>query len=66
MILPSWSLNTVAGCLKRMLTARLYPGPHDIFVTCLRAPTRASIGARADQLKPMIAVRSLRARGAGW
>ena len=52
MILPSWSpTHPSQDALKRMMAARLYPGPHDIFATLLRAPTRASIGARADQLK---------------
>ena len=52
MILPSWSpTHPSQDALKRMMTARLYPGPHDIFATLLRASTRASIGARADQLK---------------
>ncbi len=52
MILPSWSpTHPSQDALKRMLTMRLYPGPHDIFATLLRAPTKASIGARAGQLK---------------
>ena len=52
MILPSWSpTHPSQDALKRMMATRLYPGPHDIFATLLRAPTRASIGARADQLK---------------
>lgn len=52
MILPSWSpTHPSQDALKRMMAARLYPGPHDIFATRLRAETRASIGARADQLK---------------
>jgi len=52
MILPAWSATHPSqDSLKRMLTARLYPGPHDVFVTALRAPTAASIGARVDQLK---------------
>jgi hypothetical protein len=34
-----------------MMASRLYPGPHDIFATLLRPPTKASIGSRADQLK---------------
>ena len=34
-----------------MMAARLYGGPHDIFVTKFRAETKASIGARADQVK---------------
>ncbi|MEO8032903.1 MAG: MBL fold metallo-hydrolase [Acidobacteriota bacterium] len=51
-ILPAWSpTHPSQDSLKRMLTMRLYPGPHDIFVTTLREPTKASIGARVDQLK---------------
>ena len=34
-----------------MMAARLYPGARDIFATLLRPETKASIGARADQLK---------------
>ena len=52
MILPSWSpTHPSQDALKRMMASRLYPGPHDIFATLIRPPTRASIGARADQLK---------------
>jgi beta-lactamase superfamily II metal-dependent hydrolase len=52
MILPSWSpTHPSQDALKRMMASRLYPGPHDIFATLLRPPTKASIGARADQLK---------------
>jgi beta-lactamase superfamily II metal-dependent hydrolase len=52
MLLPSWSpTHPSQDALKRMMASRLYPGPHDIFATLLRAPTRASIGARADQLR---------------
>ena len=52
MVLPSWSpTHPSQDALKRMMASRLYPGPHDIFATILRAPTKASIGARADQLK---------------
>jgi beta-lactamase superfamily II metal-dependent hydrolase len=51
-ILPSWSpTHPSQDALKRMMASRLYPAPHDIFSTLLRAPTKASIGARADQLK---------------
>jgi beta-lactamase superfamily II metal-dependent hydrolase len=51
-IIPAWSATHPSqDSLKRMLTMRLYPAPHDIFVTALRAPTAASIGARVDQLK---------------
>lgn len=52
MILPAWSpTHPSQDVLKRMLTARLYPGSHDVFVTTLREPTKASIGSRVDQLK---------------
>jgi hypothetical protein len=52
MILPSWSpTHPSQDALKRMMASRLHPGPHDIFATLLRPPTRASIGSRADQLK---------------
>jgi beta-lactamase superfamily II metal-dependent hydrolase len=52
MILPSWSpTHPSQDALKRMMATRLYAGPHDIFATLLRPPTKASIGARADQLK---------------
>ncbi|HET7436267.1 MAG TPA: MBL fold metallo-hydrolase [Thermoanaerobaculia bacterium] len=52
MILPSWSATHPSqDVLKRMMTARLYPGPHDIFCTVLREPTKLSIGSRAKQVK---------------
>jgi len=52
MILPAWSATHPSqDALKRMLTKRLYPGPHDVFVTTLREPAKASIGSRTDQLK---------------
>jgi hypothetical protein len=52
MILPAWSpTHPSQDSLKRMMTMRLYPGPHDIFVTTLREPTKASIGSRVQQLK---------------
>jgi beta-lactamase superfamily II metal-dependent hydrolase len=51
-ILPSWSpTHPSQDALKRMMASRLYPGPRDIFATLLRAPTRTSIGSRADGLK---------------
>ena len=51
MIVPAWSpTHPSQDVLKRMMAARLYPGPRDIFVTMLREPTKASIGARADQV----------------
>ncbi len=52
MILPAWSpTHPSQDALKRMLAARLYRGPHDVFVTTLREPTKASIGSRVSQLK---------------
>lgn len=52
MIVPAWSpTHPSQDVLKRMMTSRLYPGPHDIFVTTLREPTKASIGPRVSQLK---------------
>jgi beta-lactamase superfamily II metal-dependent hydrolase len=52
MILPSWSATHPSqDALKRMMAVRLYPGPHDIFATLLRASAKASIGSRADQIK---------------
>jgi beta-lactamase superfamily II metal-dependent hydrolase len=52
MIVPAWSpTHPSQDVLKRMMAARLYGGPHDIFVTTFRAETKASIGARADQVK---------------
>ena len=51
LILPSWSTTHPSqDALKRMMTARLYPGPRDIFATTMHPETKASIGARADQL----------------
>jgi hypothetical protein len=51
-IVPAWSATHPSqDSLKRMMAARLYPGPHDIFITTLREPTKASIGSRVDQLK---------------
>jgi hypothetical protein len=47
MILPSWSATHPSqDVLKRMVATRLYPGPHDIFATVLRAPAKASIRTR--------------------
>ena len=52
MILPSWSATHPSqDVLKRMMAPRLYPGPRDIFATLLRPETKASIGARAAQVK---------------
>ena len=51
-IVPAWSATHPSqDSLKRMMAARLYPGPRDIFITTLREPTKASIGSRVDQLK---------------
>jgi beta-lactamase superfamily II metal-dependent hydrolase len=52
LIVPSWAATHPSqDVLKRMMAPRAYPGPRDVFATVLREPTRASIGARADQLK---------------
>lgn len=52
MILPAWSpTHPSQDSLKRMLTMRLYPGPHDVFAVTMREPAKASIGARVDQMK---------------
>jgi len=52
MILPAWApTHPSQDSLKRMLTMRLYPGPHDVFATTLREPTAQSIGFRVDQMK---------------
>ena len=52
MILPAWSpTHPSQDSLKRMLAARLYPGPHDVFATTMREPAKISIGSRAGQLK---------------
>lgn len=52
MILPAWSpTHPSQDSLKRMLTMRLYPGPHDIFAVTMREPAKLSIGARVEQMK---------------
>lgn len=52
MIVPAWSATHPSqDVLKRMMAARLYGGPHDIFVTLLRESTKESIGPRAAQVK---------------
>ena len=52
LIVPSWSATHPSqDVLKRMMAPRAYPGPRDVFATVLREPTRASIGARVDQVK---------------
>ena len=51
MVLPAWSATHPSpDVLKRMLSPRVYPGPRDIFVTLFREPTKAAIGARAEQV----------------
>jgi beta-lactamase superfamily II metal-dependent hydrolase len=51
MVLPAWSATHPSpDVLKRMLATRVYAKPRDIFVTLLRAPTKATIGARAAQV----------------
>jgi hypothetical protein len=51
-IVPSWSpTHPSQDVLKRIMAPRAYPGVRDVFATVLREPTRASIGARADQIK---------------
>lgn len=52
MILPAWSATHPSqDSLKRMLTQRLYPGPHDVFAVTMREPAKASIGSRVEQMK---------------
>ena len=51
-IIPSWSpTHPAPSVLKRMLSERAYPGPRDVFAVQLREPTKATIGARAGQVK---------------
>lgn len=51
-VLPAWSsTHPSQDSLKRMMTPRLYPGPHHIFATLVREPAKISIGSRAGQLK---------------
>jgi beta-lactamase superfamily II metal-dependent hydrolase len=51
-VLPSWSATHPSqDALKRIMTQRLYPGPHDVFATLVRQPAKISIGSRASQLK---------------
>lgn len=51
LVLPAWSpTHPSADVLKRMLSTRIYPDPRDIFVVQFREPTKASIGARANQV----------------
>ena len=51
LVLPAWSpTHPSADVLKRMLSTRIYPDPRDVFVVQFREPTKASIGARANQV----------------
>jgi Metallo-beta-lactamase superfamily len=51
MVVPAWAATHPSpDVLKRMLATRVYPKPRDIFVTLFRAPTKATIGARAAQV----------------
>jgi hypothetical protein len=51
LIVPVWSATHPSqDVLKRMLSPRLYPQPHEIFVTLFRGATKASIGSRAAQV----------------
>ncbi len=51
MVLPAWApTHPSAGVLKRMLSKRVYPEDRDIFVVSFREVTKASIGARANQV----------------
>ena len=51
LVLPAWApTHPSADVLKRMLSARIYPGPRDVFVVQFRDVTRASIGGRAAQV----------------
>jgi len=51
-IIPAWSpTHPAPDALKRALTPTAYPGPRDVFITLLREPTAATIGARVNQLK---------------
>ena len=51
LVLPAWSpTHPSADVLKRMLSTRIYADPRDIFVVQFREPTKASIGARANQV----------------
>lgn len=51
LVLPAWSpTHPSPDVLKRMLSTRIYPDPRDVFVVQFREPTRATIGARANQV----------------
>jgi len=51
-IVPAWSpTHPAPSVLKRLLSERAYPGPRDVFILEFREPTKAAIGARAEQVK---------------
>jgi hypothetical protein len=51
-IIPAWSpTHPAPSVLKRLLSERAYPGPRDVFILEFREPTKATIGARAEQVK---------------
>jgi hypothetical protein len=51
LVLPSWSpTHPSQDVLKRLLSPRIYPLPHEVFAVLLREVTKASIGARASQV----------------
>lgn len=51
MIVPAWAATHPSpDVLKRMLSARVYAGKRDIFITLFRDSTKAAIGARAAQV----------------
>jgi len=51
LVLPAWSpTHPSPDVLKRMLSTRIYPDPRDVFVVQFREPTKATIGARANQV----------------
>ncbi|HUL75017.1 MAG TPA: MBL fold metallo-hydrolase [Vicinamibacterales bacterium] len=51
MIVPAWAATHPSpDVLKRMLATRVYPDPRDIFILEFREATKATIGARANQV----------------
>lgn len=51
-IVPAWSpTHPAPSVLKRLMSERAYPGPRDVFILEFREPTKATIGARAQQVK---------------
>lgn len=50
-VVPAWApTHPSPDALKRMMNARYYPGPRDIFVLAMREPMKHAIGARAGQV----------------